>query len=213
MKKRKSIGVITIAIIVIVVFGFLVGNTAFFKNQIKEIKGELIGNNFTIYCYDDFGNPFVTLYGDKIGMEATYTEESVIDEEGNESTAYVVSSVVKITIDGHEAGQTGSTMIFEEEGLERLENFDMPEELSGNGGTINAIDRNINKLKNILGVNKIVIICSQSGVPIAVYGGEKVYTEVCTDLPKTTQFNIDGKMLYVHRADILYFDGALMENR
>ena len=32
--------------------------------------------------------------------------------------------------------------------------------------------RNINKIKNKLGTSKVVVVSSQLGVPIAVYGGE-----------------------------------------
>lgn len=65
-------------------------------------------------------------------------------------------------------------------------------------------DRKINKLQNLIGTPKIVIVCSQLGIPIAVYGGNSVYWEVPDDLPKTTKLNIDGKAL-LHSSSKLHF--------
>ena len=87
----------------------------------------------------------------------------------------------------------------------------MPETISTDGGTINIIDRNINKIKNVLGTPKVVIICSQLGIPIAVYGGSKVYWEIPDDLPKMTKLNIDGKALYIHRANYILIDSEIIK--
>lgn len=74
------------------------------------------------------------------------------------------------------------------------------------------IDKNINKIKNVLGTPRVIVISSQLGVPLAVYGGDKVYTEIPNDLPKMTRLNIDGKALYVHRANYIILDSSLLEN-
>lgn len=212
-RRRKRNWVIIGIIIVIAVFlGMIVLNSSFFTSQVKELKGELIGNEYVIDYYDNFGNNILTVTGEKIGMNANYTRQKIINSDGTEAYAYDESSVVSITIDGHNMGQTGNTVIFAEKGLEKLEDFEMPTELNGNGGgTINSIDRKLNHFKNLMGKEQIVVVCSQLGTPIAVYGGDKVYEEVCEDLPKTTLFNIDGKMLYIHRANMIFFDGELME--
>ena len=180
------------------------------KNKIKNIKGELIGNNFTIEFYNDIGNKTITIYGDKVGIEANYVSTTSIDSDGTESTNYELSSVITLTVDGNQVAQTGSTVIFAEEGLKKLEDFELSDEITTNGGTINIFDRNINEMKNILGTPKVVIICSQLGVPIAVYGGDSVYWEIPDDLPKTTKLNIDGKALYIHRADYILLDTNML---
>ena len=72
------------------------------------------------------------------------------------------------------------------------------------------LDRNINKIKNIIGTPKVVIICSQLGVPLAVYGGKSVYWEIPDDLPKTTKLNIDGKAIYIHRANYILLDSDMI---
>ena len=211
-RKRRWIIIGSIILVIGVFAGIVTLNSSFFTSQVKELKGELIGNEYVIDYYDNFGNNILTVTGKKIGMNANYTRQKIINSDGTEAYAYDESSVVSITIDGHSMGQTGNTVIFAEEGLEKLEDFEMPTELNGNGGgTINSIDRKLNHFKNLMGKEQIVVVCSQLGTPIAVYGGDKVYEEVCEDLPKTTLFNIDGKMLYIHRANMIFFDGELME--
>lgn len=221
MKNRKTknvVGVIAIIIIVLASFLFLASNVdlsvlpSYIQSEIKELKGELIGNKYVIDYYDNFGNNILTVNGQKISMNANYKRQKVVDSDGNVSEAYVETSVISITIDGHNMGQTGNTVIFAEEGLEKLEDFEMPTELNGNGGgTVNAVDRKLNHFENLIGKPQIVAVCTQQGTPIAVYGGKKVYEEICEDLPKTTLFNIDGKLLYIHRANMIFFDGELMK--
>lgn len=43
------------------------------------------------------------------------------------------------------------------------------------------------------------------------YSGDKVYWEVCDDLPKTTKLMIDGKALYIHRANFQIIDKDLLD--
>ena len=49
------------------------------------------------------------------------------------------------------------------------------------------------------------------GVPICAYGGNDVYWEIPEDLPKTTKLMIDGKPLYIHRANYVMLDTELLE--
>lgn len=217
MKKRNLLVGALITILVIVGLVLLASNVdlsmlpSYLQSEIKEIKGELVGGKYAIDFFDNLGNNILTVKGKKVSMNANYKKQEVIDSQGNKSEAYVETSVVSITIDGHNMGQTGNTVVFAEEGLEKLEDFKLPRSVdSDGGGTINAVDRKLNYFRNIIGKPQIVVICSQLGTPIAVYGGDKVYEEVCDDLPKTTLFNIDGKMLYIHRANMIFFDGELM---
>ena len=39
---------------------------------------------------------------------------------------------------------------------------------------------------------------------------DEVYWEICQDLPKTTKLMIDGKTLYIHRANFQIIDKALL---
>ena len=141
---------------------------AWFDNEMKNIKGELIGNKFNIDFYDNYGDNILTIHGKKVGIEANYVKTKSVNSDGESSTNYELSSVVTITVDGNQVNQTGNTVIFAEEGLEKVEDFELPDDVTGSGGTINAIDRNINKIKNILGTSKVVVIL--------LFMAEKMYT-------------------------------------
>ena len=56
----------------------------------------------------------------------------------------------------------------------------------------------------------MAVIQSQMGDPLCAYSGKEVYWEVCEDLPKTTKLMIDGKALYIHRANFQLIDRELI---
>ena len=55
------------------------------------------------------------------------------------------------------------------------------------------------------------MIKSQLGQPIAAYSGDEVYWKIPKDLPKMTKLMIDGKALYIHRANFQIIDKDLLE--
>ena len=65
--------------------------------------------------------------------------------------------------------------------------------------------------KNYFGKSQVVLIQSQLGVPICAYSGDDVYWEIKEDLPKTTKLMIDGKALYIHRANFQIIDTELIQ--
>ncbi|MFR2533695.1 MAG: DUF5052 family protein [Clostridia bacterium] len=211
MKKTNFVRHLGIILCLCLLLTSLTG-CAWFSNEMKNIKGELIGNHFSIDFYDNFGNKVVTMEGEKVGMEANYVKSKSVNSEGTTSTNYEQSSVITMTIDGNQVAQTGNTVIFAEDGIKKLDDFNLPSDITTNGdGTINIFDRNINKIKNLLGTPKVIVVCSQLGVPIAVYGGENVYWEIPDDLPKTTKLNVDGLALYIHRANYILLDSEMIK--
>lgn len=211
MKKTNFVRHLGIVLCLSLLLTSLTG-CAWLSNEMKNIKGELIGNHFAIDFYDNFGNKVVTMEGEKVGMEANYVKSKSVDSEGTTSINYEQSSVITMTIDGNQVAQTGNTVIFAEDGIKKLEDFNLPSDITTNGdGTINIFDRNINKIKNLLGTPKVIVVCSQLGVPIAVYGGEDVYWEIPDDLPKTTKLNVDGLALYIHRANYILLDSEMIK--
>lgn len=181
------------------------------NSYIKDVKGELIGNSFDISVYDNFGNSVVEVHGDKVSVNGNTVEVYGEDSDGETTTEYKLSSVITNTIDGNNMEQVGNTVIYAETGLNEIEDFELPKDITTSGGTIAYFDRNINEIKNLIGTPKVVVISSQLGVPIAVYGGESVYWEVPDDLPKMTKLSIDGKALYVHRANYLILDTNMIQ--
>ncbi len=60
------------------------------------------------------------------------------------------------------------------------------------------------------GTGKTLMIRAQLGRPLAVYAGDEV--EVCpTDVPKSTAFRVDGKYLFVYRAEYTVYENSLLK--
>ncbi|MBQ6685870.1 MAG: DUF5052 family protein, partial [Firmicutes bacterium] len=65
--------------------------------------------------------------------------------------------------------------------------------------------------KNQFGKKLVVLVSSQNGTPVGLFQGNKCYVEIPDDLPKTTLINIDGKLVYVHRANVDILPAAMFE--
>ena len=208
MKKLKLISVVLVSVI-------LLPGCSLFQSKLKTLKEDLIGIRFNIGFYDNQGESILDIHGDKVSVTTNYIKSTTVDSDGKKSTNYENSSVITITVDGHNLEQTGNTVIFAEDGLIPLLDFNLPEKIqeSGDGGDgyVAIIDRYLNRYKNYFGTPKIVVIMSQLGEPIVAYGGSDVYWEIPDNLPKTTKLIIDGKALYIHRANYILFDTELLK--
>ena len=184
---------------------------AMFSNEVNSLNGSITGNTYECQFYSNDGNKFMTLTGQKIDINANPIREKVYGDRGWEYTK-TLSSVVTITVDGHQLSNCGSTVLFVEDGLMpdvdfQIENIDS--ETSGLGD--NTIIANVvNKYKNAFGKPVVAVIQSQLGDPICAFSGSNVYWEVCEDLPKTTKLMIDGHALYIHRANFQLIDRDLL---
>ncbi|MBP8312796.1 DUF5052 domain-containing protein [Clostridium neonatale] len=203
--KLKMKPIICIGLVCLL--GVSVLGCAKLKDWIGKIKGELVGQHFTITTYDDYANKTLSIEGKKVTV-------GLLENSANfdaESTDFK-SEVLEITINGKQMFQVGNTVIFEEDGLNVVEHYDIKDEIKANsGGGYVPFDRAVNKLKNELGKKKTIIISSQQGVPIGVYQGDDVYVTIPEDLPKMTRLNIDGKALYIHRANYVIIDTEMIE--
>lgn len=207
MKRSKKM----LCLMLVLVTLFSLSGCSWLDSQIKDMKGELIGNSFDISIYDNFGNNTLNISGDKVQVDANTVKVKSVDSDGNWSTTYEMSSVISNTIDGNNMEQVGNTVIYAERGLNKITDFELPTDIETSGGTFNLLDRNINDIKNLIGTPKVVVISSQLGVPIAVYGGDKVYYEIPDDLPKMTKLIVDGKALYIHRANYIILDTNMIK--
>lgn len=76
---------------------------------------------------------------------------------------------------------------------------------------VKSLKKQIKSYKNMFGKSRIVVVKSQLGQPITAYLGDEVYWEIPDDLPKMTKLMIDGKALYIHRANFQIIDKALLD--
>ena len=128
------------------------------------------------------GNSFDAAAYDNYGNEIVtfHAKKMGVEAATTDEEGNATSSVLKITADG--------------------------KDIETKGGTVNIIDSTINSVKNKIGKGRVVVISSQLGVPIAVYQGNSVGYEIPEDLPKFTKLTIDGKALYIHRANYMIID-------
>lgn len=213
MKKLKIfVCVICILTMVICLFGC---GIAGWNSEANDIKGQLVGNSFECQFYDNYGEKFLTASGTKVGMTGNVVKEADINSsDGTTETAYSLSSVVTINIDGKQIQSCGDTIIFEENGLKPDAEFQLSDIESSSSGKFSEntiISGIVNDYKNFFGKGQVVVIQSQLGVPICAYSGDDVYYEVRNDLPKTTKLMIDGKALYIHRANFQIIDKELID--
>ena len=207
-KKKRIFAVLLSAILVVALTG-----CSKLGSIINEIHGSLIGNNYTVYTYDNYGNQTLKTSGKKISITGNKIETVSYDSDGRAVTGYDLSSVITITIDGKEIESCGDTCVFVQKGLEPEVDFSLDEVNSngGNGITDNAaLARVLNRYKNDFGKSRVVVIKSQLGQPIAAFSGDNVYWEIPDDLPKMTKLMVDGKALYIHRANYQIIDKDLL---
>lgn len=187
---------------------------ALFDDTMNDIKGNLAGNGYTIETYDNYGNKVMTTTGDKINVSGNKVETTSYDDSGSVITGYELSSVITINIDGKQIQSCGDTCIFAQKGLEPDVDFvqqDISSESSGKMDENTYISNIVNKYKNYFEKSRVVVIKSQLGQPITAYSGDEVYWKIPEKLPKMTKLMIDGKALYIHRANFQIIDTDLLD--
>lgn len=186
---------------------------AWFDSWKSDTKGTLSGLAFTMTAYDNSGNETLTAHGTKVGLASNRVKDGT-DSDGN--STYSDSAVITITIDGKEIESCGDTLVFAEDGLTPVKDYSaemLQIESSSRDSDLTSntlVAKPLNDLRNLFGKERVVVIKSQLGNPIEVYQGDSVYWEVRDDLPKTTKLEIDGKALYIHRANFQIIDANLL---
>lgn len=201
MKTKKNLKLI----LILVCFTVFLSSCAKISDWVSTTKGKLFGNDYTIYQYDNYGSPTLEIKGSSIEISPY---DATISNEG-ETT---INSVLDITIDGKQILSVGNTLIFEQEGIDKIAGFDKLSSIySESNFKYIPIDKMINSFKNDFGKARIIVVSSQLGEPIGIYQGDSVYVAVPDDLPKMTRINIDGKSLYLHRVNYTIIDSSLVE--
>ena len=210
--NKKQKGSVWLLALVAMISIFVVSGCAKLASAINDIKGSLIGNQYTIYTYDNFGNLVLETSGKKIDIAGNPVKNTSYDENGKVITGYELSSVITITIDGNEIESCGDTCIFVQKGLTPDVDF-TTETIQSSGSVldITSLSAKLNQYKNKFGKARVVVIESQLGNPIMAFSGDSVYWEIPEDLPKMTKLMIDGKALYIHRANFQIIDKELIE--
>lgn len=184
------------------------------ESKVNDLEGSITGNTYECNFYSNTGNQFMTVEGTNIDINSNIVRERTYSSEGGWGYTKTLSSVLTLTIDGNQIESCGSSILFCEKGLEPDVDFKQGNvviESSADGiGDTTIVANIVNRYNNSFGKPTVVVIQSQLGDPICAYSGDNVYWEVCQDLPKTTKLMIDGKALYIHRANFQIIDKALL---
>lgn len=181
-----------------------------FNSGVATMKGDIVGNTFTIDTFDNYGNLTLQTTGERINVTPNIVNEPVYDDGWTYTKT--MSSVINIDIDGHQIESCGDTCIFYDNRLTPDYDFTVNKIDSTSDSIMDApiISGSINSIKNYVGKSSVVIIKSQLGQPIYAFSGDSVYWEIPEKLPKFTKLSIDGKPLYIHRANFQIIDKALL---
>lgn len=172
-----------------------------------NIKEQFIGRELTIQTYDENSQLIDRVQGKSVSIEAD-ENFSLKDVEGN---TVEKSSVLNITVGGKQMLHVGSSLIAYEDGLEDLfDLYSQQVDLENFDRSVPFINRMVNDLANYTtGKEKIVLIRSQSGQPLATFAGEDV-SYYATEMDKSTGLLIDGHYLFIYRCDYTIYDLSLL---
>src|SRR5690606_6851593 len=126
MKFKRNTKLLLIFILIIILG---LAGCAIIRDKLAVLRGDLIGNRFEISVYDHYANKTLKLEGTKITV-------GLFENEANKDAEAIgfESSVLEITINGNQMLQVGNTVIFAEEGLNLVEDFETPSEIAVNNG-------------------------------------------------------------------------------
>lgn len=205
--KMKLVNIIVLTIMI-----FSISGCALLGNNVNSLKGSITGNTYECQFYSNDGEKFMTAEGTNIDINSNVVRELTYFD-GSWGYTKNLSSVITITIDGSQMESCGSTVLFVEKGLTPDVDFKLKDiQSKADGiGDYPFVANIVNEYKNAFGKPVVVVIQSQLGDPICAYSGDEVYWEVCEDLPKTTKLMIDGKALYIHRANFEIIDSDLLQ--
>jgi hypothetical protein len=171
--------------------------------------------------FDNYGENWMSVEGTSFDISPNKVKEYYYDTDGSWISGWTTSSVMSVEIDNHNIETCGSTVLFYDTHLEKIET-EIPKDINLSAGDSYSVTApgdwsymdgwslqwwwDTHQQKNTKPAARAVIIQSQNGDPICMFTGNKVTWEVSRNLPKTTEIFIDGMPVYVHRANFAIVD-------
>ena len=100
--KKKILSLLIISVMALNLTG-----CAMFESKISDIKGNLVGNGYTIDTFDNYGKRVMTTTGDKINIQGNPVETTSYDSDGSIITGYELSSVLLLLLMGKKLNLVG----------------------------------------------------------------------------------------------------------
>lgn len=183
--------------------------------------------SFMAEFYDNEGLNWLNVEGSEFDIKPNKVKQYGYTSDGTWTYNYELSSIVSVYIDDKQIETCGSTVLFYDTRLEKLD-IELPKEVDLTGYQNEAsisVPRDLRgqeywtlnwwwdtkNLENRSHGKRMVIIQSQLGDPICMFSGDDVWWNIPKNLPKTTEICIDGKMLYIHRANFAIVDMEVFE--
>lgn len=190
----------------------LVTGCGLFGATADKFDEAFTGISATMTTYNQYGQPVDEIKGESFRV----SRDEEFDTCNSDGSCNSDSSVLLISLGDAHVHHVGSTMILAETGLTDI-TAQLPAEFrfaNDKPGTpwINDIRYRFKQLWG--GTAKTIMIRSQDGTPVKVFGGDEVQIKK-TDAPKSTWFRIKGKdgntrTLFVYRADYTVVDNSLL---
>jgi hypothetical protein len=203
--RRPRTGIL--AVIGLAVTGILIAVLAGCGATADTFDQALNGFSATMTTYNQQGQPVDEIKGSSFHL----SRDTEFDTKNDKGESNNDSKVLLVSLGDHHIGHVGSTMIIAQDGLNDITAQIPPEFRFANNkpGTpwLNDLWYNFGRYWH--GSAKTIMVRSQDGTPIKVYGGNDVQV-LSTEVPSSTWFRIDGKSLFVYRADMTWVDNALM---
>lgn len=200
---KKIISISLVAVLVLTLAG-----CNWFEKKLGDLKEALVGREMIIQTYDENSQLIDRVQGKSVSIKAD-DEFELTDVDGN---VVEKSSVLNITVGGNEIIHVGSSLISHELGLENI--FDIyakSVDLDNFDRSVPFVNRMVNELKNYTtGKDKIILVRSQSGQPLATFAGDDV-SYYATDIENSTALLIDGEFLFIYRCDYTIYDTELLQ--
>jgi len=201
MRKKFSL------LAVVITATLVLSGCNWLEYKIGSLKEQFVGRELTIQTYDENSQMIDRVQGKSVSIEAD--EEFSLKDANGETVEK--SSVLNITVGGKQMLHVGSSLIAYEDGLLNIfEEYVQQVDLNSFDRSVPFINRMVNDLQNLTtGKEKIILIRSQSGQPLATFAGDDV-SYFATDMDKSTGIMIDGKYLFIYRCDYTIYDLALL---
>lgn len=193
-KNRKISVLIVLALSVVLLSG-----CQDIAHMFKGFEENFKGLEMTIQTYDEQSNVIDKVTGKSVSIKR--------DTEFDTDSESKDSSVMKITVGSNEMHHVGSSTIIAETGLENVfEEYTKTVDIENLDRGVPFINTMVNDVKaSFTGKEKVILIRSQNGTPLATYSGDKV-SLYKTGVPKSTGILIDDQYLFIYRADYTIYD-------
>lgn len=201
--KLKLTGLLTV-----ISATLLLSGCNWLSNEVGQMKEALKGREAVIQTYDEESNVIDRIQGKSISISSE-DKFSTVDSEGVTTEK---SSVISFTVGGESVVHVGSSLILHETGLKNVfEEYSQQVDIENIDRSVPFINRMVNDMKNLTtGKSKVILVRSQSGKPLATFVGDNV-SYFATDIDKSTGILIDGKYLFIYRADYTIYDSSLLK--